>query len=155
MAKPTLLDAFESSNLVITARLASVEKIREKERKYDVGYIRSAISMIVDKVYKGDVKPGAALKFGQVWCRHVFDFRRRVDRTTVLFYVGSPTRAALSVREWHPATVWPKEGGQPTEPMYHAVHCGRSNGLRSAHDDLAYLDNMAKAKGRTRLSGNF
>src|SRR5687767_5123987 len=62
--KPTVVDYFESSDLVVATRLVSVDKTREKEREHDIEYIRSA-TMIVTKVYKGNVKPGQALKFAQ------------------------------------------------------------------------------------------
>ncbi len=37
--------------------------------------------------------------------------------------------------------------------MYYAGTCGRSRGLKGATDDLLYLNNLAKTRGRTRLSG--
>ena len=50
-AKPTVLDSFERSELVIAARVVSVEKIREKKDKYDIEYIKST-KMVVEKVYR-------------------------------------------------------------------------------------------------------
>src|SRR4051794_39846188 len=64
LAKPTVLDYFESSDLVVITKLMSVEKTGEKEGEYDIHYIRS-VKMLVEKVYKGNVKEGDILTFGQ------------------------------------------------------------------------------------------
>ncbi len=154
-AKPTVLDAFENSNLVITTRLVSVDKIREKEREYDVGYIRS-VTMIVDKVYKGDVKPGTELKFAQgggADCIWTYDEKWIGGK--FLFYLQTPTIGPTFGEGMNSATSFPREGGAISVPMYHPITCGRSKGLKGAWDDLAYLENLAKVKGKTRLSGTF
>lgn len=144
--KPTVLDQFEGAEIVVTTRLVSVDKIGEKEREYDVHHIRS-VTMIVGKVYKGNVKPGQVLKFAQgggadcIWTFDEEDAEREY-----LFYLGKPTKG-------HPFRQ--DENSSTDEPMYRAVTCGRSNSLRGAADDLAYLDNINKLKGKTRLSGRF
>jgi hypothetical protein len=145
MARPTVLDSYESSELVVAVRLASVEKIREKEEEYDIGHIRSA-TMIISKVYKGNVKPGQALKFAQgggADCVWTFDEEWVGDE--FLFYLGPPTTG-------HP---WMEDEDSSSEPMYRAITCGRSNSLKGAVDDLSYLENIDKVRGRTRLSGRF
>lgn len=153
--RPTVLDAFGSASFVVTARLASVDKIREREREYDVGYIRS-VTMIVDKIYKGDVNPGTELKFGQgggadcVWTYDEQDIGAEF-----LFYLRSPSVEARFGEGMNSATVFPREGGPNSAPMFYPITCGRSRGLKYAWDDLAYLDNLAKVKGRTRISGTF
>jgi hypothetical protein len=144
MARPTVLDQFESSELVVATRLVSVDKLREKEREYDIEYIRSA-TMIVTKVYKGNVKPGQALKFAQgggADC--VWTFDEEWINEEFLFYLDKPSKDR-----------WIGEERAPDEPMYRAITCGRSNSLEGAVDDLAYLDNIAKLRGKTRLSGKF
>ena len=144
-AKPTVLDYFESSDLVIATRLASVEKIGEKQGEHDISYIRSA-TMIVTKVFKGNVKPGQALKFAQgggADCIWTFDETWIGEE--FLFYVGKPSKG-------HPLF---GDGEGSDEPMYYAVTCGRSNGLKGAVDDLSYIENLEKLKGKTRLSGSF
>ena len=144
-ARPTLLDSYESSKLVVTTKLASVEKIREKSGKYDVGYIRSA-KMVVEKVYKGTVKVGDELIFAQgggADCIWTFDEEWIGDE--FLFYLGSPTKGR---------TVFRTEAGVKDEkPMYHAVTCGRSRGLKGARRDVSYLENFNKLRGKTRISG--
>ena len=146
MAKPTVLDSFEASELVVTARLVSVEKIGEKQRERDISHIRSA-TMTVIKVYKGDVKPGQAMKFrqgGGADC--VWTFREEWIGDEFLFYVGKPIKG-------HPLTG--RNETDSEELMYYAVTCGRSNGLKGAIDDLSYLEKIGKVKGKTRLSGRF
>jgi len=146
MAKPAVLDAFEASDLVITARLNSVEKSRFREGPYDIGDIRYA-TMIVDKVYKGNLKPGAALKFAQGGGSDcIWTYSEENVGDEFLFYLGKPTRG-------HP--FFDDREGTAAEPMYYPVTCGRSQGLKYAWDDLAYLDNITKVRGKTRLSGTF
>src|SRR5688572_3718716 len=117
--KPTVLDYFEDSDLVVATRLASVEKIGEKESKYDIHHIRSA-TMIVTKVFKGNIKPGDAMKFAQgggADC--VWTFDEEWVGEEFLFYVDKPTKG-------HP---WMGEEDSSAEPMYRAITCGRSNSL--------------------------
>ena len=38
---------------------------------------------------------------------------------------------------------------------WRASMCGRSRGLNHATEDLLYLDNMEKVRGKTRVSGNY
>jgi len=154
MAKPTVLEAFENSNLVITAHLASVDKIREKEREYDIRYIRS-VTMIVDKVYKGDVLPGASLKFAQGGgsdCIWTYD-EKWIGRK-FLFYLNGPTIGPTFGEGMGSATFSPSDVST-SEPMFYLIGCGRSIGLEGAWDDLAYLDNRPKVERKTRLSGTF
>ena len=145
--KPTLLDSFESSNLIIATKLISVEKTREKEREYDIGYI-SSVKMLVEKVYKGNVKEGDILTFGQgggADCIWTYDEDSVGSR--YLFYLGLPTKGHPFFND--------EESNSEKEPMYHAVACGRSNGLTGAAADLAYLNNIEKLKGKTRFSGTY
>lgn len=143
MATPTVLDAFDSSKLVVVTKLVSVEKVREKEGEYDIEYIKSA-KMVVEKVYKGNVKVGDELIFAQgggADCVWTFDEEWVGDK--FLFYVGASSKG-------HPAFGREEEGAKP---MYYAITCGRSNGLSGADEDLSYLDNMDKLRGKTRVSG--
>jgi len=145
--KPTVLESFEGSNIVVTTHLVSVDKIGEKQREYDIHYIRS-VTMVVDKVYKGNVKPGQVLKFAQgggADCIWTFDEDDVGDE--FLFYLGQPTVGHPYFREQDPDT--------PQESMYYAGGCGRSRGLKGAWDDVAYLNNLKKVQGRTRLSGQY
>lgn len=142
--KPTVLESFESSELVIAARIVSVEKIREKSDEYDIEYIKSTV-VVVEKVYKGNVKVGDELTFGQgggADCIWTFDERWIGEK--ILFYLGAPSKGRPFFDE------------KPDERlMYYAVTCDRSNSYNDAFDDLAYLENIEKVKGKTRLSGTF
>lgn len=147
--RPTVLDAFDGSHLVVATRLAAVEKVREKSEKndYDISYITS-VTMIVTKVYKGDVKVGDELKFAQggggdcVWT-----FDEEEVGLDFLFYLGEPSKGHPMIGDDDPRA----DAG----PMYYAFTCGRSNSLSGAVDDLAYLDKIEKVRGKTRLSGRF
>ena len=142
--KPTVLGEFERSDLVIATELVAVNKVREKDEKdkYDIGYIDS-VSMRVEKVYKGNAKIGDILTFRQGGgsdCGWTF------DETNIgyeyLFYVNRP----YSDEEV-------KFENKDAKLMYYAGFCGRSSGLKGAVDDLLYLNNLAKTRGRSRLSG--
>ncbi|HEX2640519.1 MAG TPA: hypothetical protein VHL50_08110, partial [Pyrinomonadaceae bacterium] len=132
----------------VSAHIISVDKVREKEREFDIGYVRSA-TMVVDTVYKGDVKVGQELTFRQgggadcVWTYDEDDIGNKY-----LLYLGKPTVG-------HP--FFPEEEGAAPDakPMYSVIACGRSRSIVRAGDDLAYLDNMARVRGKTRLSGTF
>lgn len=144
--KPTVLDSFEKSDNVVTARIVSVEKVGEPSSKYDTGHIRSA-TMLVTKVYKGNIKPGESIKFAQggggdcIWT-----FNENDLDLEFLFYVGKPTKG-------HPFTN--DERNSDKEEMYRAITCGRSNILSRAKDDISYLNTLEKSKGKSRLSGVF
>ncbi len=144
-AKPTVLDSFERSELVIAARVVSVEKIREKKDKYDIEYIKST-KMVVEKVYKGNVKVGDELTFGQGGGSDcIWTFDEKYIGLKFLFYLGKPSKGR-----------WFDEDKDENAPlMYYAVTCGRSKGFDYAFDDLAYLNNIEKVRGKTRISGTF
>jgi hypothetical protein len=160
MAKPTVLDSFEGSELTVVARLASVEKTREKKDEDDIHYIRSA-TMVVIKVFKGDVKPGQELKFAQgggADC--VWTFDEDWIGEDFLFYLGRPTKGHPFIDD-EEEDEEEGEGDQKIdkarsgELMYRAGTCGRSRSIENARDDLSYLENVEKYRGRTRLSGRF
>lgn len=142
-AKPTVLDEFEDSKLVIITKLVSVEKIGEKQGKYDVDHIKSS-KMVVERVYKGAVKVGTELTFAQgggadcIWTFDEDDIGREY-----LFYLGEPSKG-------HPFF---NDADKTAAPMYYAITCGRSRGAGGATDDLLYLDKMDKVRGKTRISG--
>jgi hypothetical protein len=143
-SKPTVLDQFESSELVIAPEFVAVEKIREKEKEdeYDIDYIKS-VSMRVEKVYKGNVKVGDILTFAQGGADCIWTFDEDGIGDEFLFYLENPSKG-------HPIF---DNKDNDAKPMYRAVTCGRSRGSKGTIDDLLYLDNLAKTRGRTRLSG--
>jgi hypothetical protein len=128
----TVLDDYEESDLVIAARLKAVIKGTTPNRfNRDISHV----TMIVEKVFKGSVKIGEELTFGSgdpvLGCSWTF-FDDSVG-DTYLLYLYRPEK--------------------PSEPFYVST-CNRSQGLENAHDDLRYLENMDKLRGRTRVSGS-
>ena len=104
-SKGTVLDAYEGSDVVVIAKIVSVEKTDEEGFVDDV----KSSTLIVEKVYKGDLKVGDKMTFAQgggADC--IWTFNEKDIDTQVLFYLHS--------REKNPK-VWM------------AVTCGRSRSL--------------------------
>jgi len=148
----TVLKAYDDADIVVATKLVAVEKGRRIMGTSETGedlYIERIVSstMVVTKVYKGAVKVGQELKFGQGGggdCIWMFD--EKGIGSEYLFYLGKPTKG-------HPFLPEPKNSN--AEPMYHAIICGRSRHLKNAFEDLAYLDNIDQLRGKTRLYGTF
>ncbi|MBS1797328.1 MAG: carboxypeptidase regulatory-like domain-containing protein [Acidobacteria bacterium] len=88
--------------------------------------------MLVEKVFKGALKPGETVVFGPGFaCSWTFD--KDDEGREMLFYLDErPT------------------GGEP----WIAGFCRRSGGLRSTAADRLYLEKESRMRGRTRLSGD-
>ena len=128
----TVLDDYEQSDIVIVARLTAIKKGATPNRfNRDISHV----TMVVEKVFKGSVKTGQELTFGSgdptLDCSWTF-FDDYLG-VTFLLYLYRPEK--------------------PTEPFYVST-CNRSQGLDTAYDDLRYLENMNKLRGRTRVSGH-
>jgi hypothetical protein len=157
MAKPTVLDSFEDSDLVVIVKAVSVEMREEakgvdleaeiKRAGYDTSYsyVKST-KMKVEKVYKGSVKVGDELLFGQgggADC--IWTFGIKSVGESFLFYLGKPSTN-------HPFF---NEIKMSDKPAYFPVTCGRSQYIVGYEtDDLKYLNNLEKVKGKTRISGD-
>ncbi|MGI8545077.1 MAG: carboxypeptidase-like regulatory domain-containing protein [Aridibacter sp.] len=144
LAKPTVLDSFEDSDLVITTKLISVEKVREKQDESDDEYIKS-VKMKIEKVYKGNVKVGDEITFAQgggADCIWTYD--EELIGEKFLFYLDNITKG-------HP--IFDDENTKNDELMYYPVTCGRSTGVANAADDILFIENIEKYRGRTRISG--
>ena len=161
-ARPTVLEAFDGSDVVIIARVVSVEKVRlspkvepaASDREEDsedvqapeqhyVDGVRSA-TMVVEKVFKGNLKVNEEIVFGQgggADC--IWTFNEESVGTQLLLYLATPDK--LSEFPYRPS----KEAG-----LWFAFGCGRSAGVAGATDDLLYLENMSKHRGKTRISGS-
>ncbi len=136
--KSTVLDSYNGSDVVVVTRVVSVEKTENAApngmMSDGTNYVHGVKSttMIVEKVFKGGVKAGDEMTFGQgggadcIWTFSEADIGRRY-----LFYLD----------RFKDSTVWV------------AVTCGRSRGVDYANDDLLYLDNLSKVRGKTRISG--
>lgn len=142
--RPTVLDSFEDSDEVVIARVISVEKV-ETTADQDEPYVDGVRSttMIVEKVFKGKLKVRDEIVFGQgggADCIWTFDEESVGDQ--YLFYLVRPEK--LSKEPYLPS----KEPG-----LWFAFGCGRSRGVTDATEDLLYLENIAKVRGKTRISG--
>jgi hypothetical protein len=129
--KQTVLAEYEWANVVVVARVLSVEKLGEGDEYRSVRSTR----MIVETVFKGNLKVGDEMTFAQgggADC--IWTFEEKDIGTQYLFY--------LHARE--------KE-----QTYWLAGTCGRSRQVAYAADDLLYLENLEKVRGKTRLSGTF
>lgn len=138
--QPTVLDSYDGSDVVVIARAVSVEKA-EPEKTAPKGGMSNgenyvdgvkSTTMIVDQVFKGTLKVGEKMVFAQgggadcIWTFNEEDIEKKY-----LFYL----------KRFNDSTVWT------------AITCGRSNNVDYAGDDLLYLNNLEKMRGRTRISG--
>lgn len=141
--KSTVLDSFEDSDLVITTKLISVKKVRQKQDENDNDHIKS-VKMLVEKVYKGNVKVGDELTFAQGGGSDcIWTYDEELIGQKFLFYLNKATKG-------HP----PSDNKilKNDKPMYYPVTCGRSTRLANAADDILFIENIEKYRGRTRIS---
>ena len=139
--RPSVLESFEESDEVVIARAVSVEKVQEKEGEHYVDGVKSTM-MVVEKVFKGKLKVRDEIVFGQgngANCIWTFD-DKSVGRQ-YLFYLRRPDKLS------HPSLPANEAG------LWFAFGCGRSRGLGGATEDLLYLENISKLRGKTRVSG--
>ncbi len=131
--KRPVLDEYEWAQVVMIARIASVEKAAKADKTdHDYG-VRSS-RLVVEKVYKGDVRVGEELVFAQgngMNCQMRFSEETIGDQ--ILLYEGRP----------------------PAGTPWSASFCGRSTGVKSATEDLLYLDKLDQVRGKTRVSGKY
>lgn len=95
--------------------------------------------------FKGRLKVRDEIVFGQgggADCIWTFD-EESIGRQ-YLYYLTRPEKFSESDRRFLPL----KDHG-----IWFAFGCGRSTGLARATDDLLYLENISKRRGRTRISG--
>jgi hypothetical protein len=140
---PTVLESFDGSNVVAILRVLSVEKVVPKkapdakqgdeeaddEEQY-VDNVRSA-TLRIEKVYKGKVKVGDELIFGQgggADC--IWTFSEDSVGHQYLFYLETPDK---------PGAFWFAGG------------CGRDTGLDGAGEDLLYRQHAKTARQDSRV----
>lgn len=126
---PSVLDAFESADDVIIAQIKSVAKTGGGINQYH-GY-RGA-TLTVQRVFKGNLKPRNELFFeqgGGADC--IWTFSEDSIGDTLLIY------------------------NSPYEGKRYIVACGRSRHMAGATDDLLYLENLDRVRGKTRISGKY
>lgn len=131
--KRPVLDEYEWAKVVMIARIASVEKAAKADKtNHDYGV--RASRLVVEKVYKGDVRVGEELGFAQgdgANCLMRFSEETIGDR--VLIYEGRP----------------------PGGTLWGVSFCGRSASVERATEDLLYLDKLDQVRGKTRVSGKY
>jgi hypothetical protein len=137
-----VLEALDDADEVVIVRVLSVEKVADTESERYVHGVRSA-TMIVDKVFKGNLKVRDEIVFGQgSGADCIWTFNEEFIGHQLLFYLRTPQK--LSKSDYLPSK----------EPvLWFAFTCGRSRGVGAAIDDLLYLENLTKVQGRTRISG--
>lgn len=128
----TVLETYEAADLVVIARMLSVEKRIDPKPRF--GGDVSGATMVVEKVYKGNVAVKDQLEFVQgdetLDCSWSFYPQQVSER--YLLYLFKPRK---------PTDGW-------TIPT-----CYRSRQIEYAQDDLLYLNNMENHRGQTRVSG--
>ncbi|MBN8724264.1 MAG: hypothetical protein J0M03_15110 [Acidobacteria bacterium] len=125
---PPLLDAYEKADTVVITRVVSLE--REPGTTNYQGVLST--KMVVEKVFKGNLKIGDQMIFGQgLGGTCVWTFRDSDIDQEFLFYLNSNNQSNF----WFAGT------------------CGRSTRIKYATADLLYLNNLKKLQGRTRISG--
>ena len=131
---PTVLDAYEAADAVLIVRVLSVQNIQGVQPMGPTSQIPARlVTGDVERVYKGNVKVKEQFKFLQeVWCPSSF-YEIGVG-TDILLYLKAPKEQNHS---WNVST------------------CGRTKPVLQAAEDLLYLDNMNKLRGKTRVSGNY
>ena len=139
-APPTVLDAYNRSDVVVIVSAVAVEKAEPEQTaspgqmSNGGGYVHGikSTSMRVEQVFKGPLKVGDEMIFRQgggadcVWTFNEQDIGKRF-----LFYLRDLGKSF----RWMAGT------------------CGRSNRVDYAADDLLYLTNIDKVRNKTRLSG--
>lgn len=126
---PTVLDAYEEADVVIIARVVSIEKTKEPDSIHL--NIRSA-TMVVQEVFKGNVKAQDTISFAQgngIDC--LWTFAKEMIGQEYLLYLNTPD---------HASDLW-------------YLGQGRSSEVSDAANDLRYLNNVEKVHGQTRVSG--
>jgi hypothetical protein len=140
--RPTVLDEFEGSDEVVIVKALSVEKAGDKEGERYVNGIKST-TLVVEKVFKGRLKVRDEIILGQgggADC--VWTFSEQAVGSQFLFYLERPEKRSFPV-------VRPDGAG-----LWFAFTCGRVSELEDAAEDLLYLENLSKVRGKTRISGS-
>jgi len=141
--RPNVLQAFEQSDEVVILRAISVEKAEDTPEEHYPDGVKST-TMVVEKVFKGKLKVRDEIVFGQgSGADCIWTFDEQSVGHQFLFYLTRPDK--LSTELYLPS----KETG-----LWFGFGCGRSRGLLRATEDLLYLENIAKLRGKTRISGS-
>jgi hypothetical protein len=91
--KPTVLQAYEDSDVVVIARAISVEKVSDQSEMPIIGTRVLSTKMEVEKVFKGKLRVGDKMVFGQgngIRCTWVF-YEDDIGKE-YLFYLHPPPK---------------------------------------------------------------
>ena len=134
-----VLDAYEHASAVVIARVLSIEPFKgegvdpELARKMGVSDYGTA-TLVIEKVYKGKFRVNDQFSFGAMPnAACIWSFRKESVGHRLLIYSSS----IGGREEWFVST------------------CGRSRYIEWATEDLLYLDNMEKYRGKSRVSGTY
>lgn len=131
--KPTVLDAYQTADVVVIARAIKVEKVSDQSPSPPTGSRVLSTTMEVQKVFKGNLRVGDKMTFGQgngLRCTWVF-YEQDIGNE-YLFYLKTP----------------PKDSN-----LWYEFGYGRSDLISRVADDLLYLNNIEAVRGKTRVSG--
>ena len=137
---PTVLDEYNHADVVVVVSAVSVEKAApdktapEGQMSNGENYVDGVMSttMRVEEVFKGKLKIGAEMIFGQGGGANcIWTFNENSIGKKFLFYL----------KQFDDSSVWI------------AATCGRDSLVDLAGDDLLYLRNLNKVRDKTRISG--
>jgi hypothetical protein len=133
---PTVLDAYEAADAVVIVRVLSVQDLRPKEPTWPtIGTNVLMPTVRVERVFKGNLKVNEQVTLVQnLEGNCSWSFNEAEINSEMLFYLKAPANHAY---RWTSSS------------------CGRTKPLAQATDDLLYLDNMEKVRGKTRVSGKY
>ncbi|HNQ15986.1 MAG TPA: hypothetical protein PKM58_10500, partial [Pyrinomonadaceae bacterium] len=141
-----LLDEYEDSESVIIAKVVAVDKDPTDPNLKD-GMLGAR--MVVDKVYKGPLKPNEEIAFAQgggadcIWTYSDQSIGHRV-----LLFLDPPKRRNRYAADSTVSKI-------DVAMRYIVVGCGRSRSVDDAAPDIRFLENRGKLIGKTRISGSF
>jgi hypothetical protein len=147
----TVDEEFNRTPNIVILKLKSVEKFAESEQNYAVGGIRQS-KLTVEKVFKGNLKVGQEMTFAQGGggdCIWTFD--EGAVGQEYLFYLGEKPVADKNPDGIIASTS--SDNRTIKQEVWIAGTCSRSGSAAMRSGDIKYLENAAKLRGKTRLSG--
>lgn len=138
-ATPPVLNSYESARAVVIARVISIEPFKNEDLDPALAKIRDVsdygeATLVIEKVYKGNFRVNEQFSFGErpnAAC--IWSFRKESVGHRFLIY----SSRINGYEGWFVST------------------CGRSRHIEWATEDLLYLDNMEKYRGKSRVSGKY
>ena len=136
---PPVLNAYESARAVVIARVISIEPFKNEDLDPALAKIRDVsgygeATLVIEKVYKGNFRVNEQFSFGarpNAAC--IWSFPKESVGHRFLIY----SSRINGYEGWFVST------------------CGRSRHIEWSTEDLLYLDNMEKYRGKSRVSGTY